>query len=134
MTDLRSYRILCLIEQGMDLKEAEALVALLFKVPAATAKRLVNGAVARYSVEVQAAVRKIIVELLETASWDDESKRWEVSIPTTFVRERIMDALDRIALPTPVSAQRGPIWKFADETLQALRREFGLPEAPHEES
>lgn len=134
MADLRSFRILCLLEQGMTLAEAEDLVALLFKVPASTAKRMVNTAVARYFVELQAALKKIILELLESAKWDQESKRWEVSIPTTFVRERILEGLGRVDLPTPVPAQRGPVWKFADETFQALRREFGLPETSREDA
>jgi hypothetical protein len=134
MADLSSFRIFCLLEQVMDLSEAEALVALLFKVPASSAKRMVNKAVARYSVELQAALKKIIVELLENATWNKESKRWEVSIPTTFVRERILEGLGRIELPTPVPAQRGPVWKFADETFQALRREFGLPETSRDDA
>jgi hypothetical protein len=37
----------------MSLSEAETLVAAIFKVPSATAKRMVNSADARYSIELQ---------------------------------------------------------------------------------
>lgn len=125
IADLRSYRIFCLIEQGLGLDDAEGLVAAIFKVPPATAKRLVSSAVARYKVDLEDRVVERIVSLLDEATWT-EDKRWEVQIPSTFVRDRIAETLSRVALPDPQSAQRGPIWKFADETYQALRKESGL--------
>jgi len=126
MADLRALRIFCLISQGLDLAEAESYVGALFKVPALAAKRLVNSAVARYKVELQSSVTALIARLLDAAEWQASPPRWLVSIPTTFVRERILETLGQLALPDPSPAQRGPVWSFPDETYQALRKALGL--------
>jgi len=130
MADLRAFRIFCLLQEGMTLGEAEVLVAAIFKVPSATAKRFVNAAVARYSVELSEGVMKVIQDSLEDADWDENKGRWEVRIASTFVRERMLDVLGRIDLPDPSPAQRGPVWHFADETYQALREAVGLEAKP----
>ncbi len=136
IADLRALRIYCLISTGLSLVDAEAYASALFKVPSATAKRLVNGAVARYKVELQARVTDLVARLLEEAEWQAASSggRWSVTIPTTFIRERITDALEQITLPDPVPAQRGPVWSFADESYQALREEFSLDPRPKPKS
>lgn len=126
LAELHAYRIFYLLQQGMDLSESEALVAAIFKVPSNSAKRMVNAAVARFAVELQEGLAEVIVQLLEEASWVEARRRWEVRIPSTFVKERILDVIGRLPLPNPESAQRGPIWHFSDETYQALRAEFGL--------
>jgi hypothetical protein len=132
VADLRAHRIFCLVQEGMTLAEAEALVAAIFKVPSATAKRFVNNAVARYAVELSEGLHGALTETLEDASWDPEHNRWNVRIGSTFVRERLLDILGRLDLPDPVSAQRGPVWRFADETYQAVRMAMGLEAKPHE--
>lgn len=132
VADLRGYRIFCLLQEGMTLAEAEALVAAIFKVPSATAKRFVSGAVARYSIELSEGLHGALTGTLEAASWDAEHDRWNVRIGSTFVREKLLDILGRLDLPDPVSAQRGPVWRFADETYQAVREAMGLEPKPHE--
>jgi hypothetical protein len=67
--ETRSYRIFMMLQQGMGLSEVESLVAAIFKVPMATAKRIVNAAVARYSVELDEGLGSAIRESLETATW-----------------------------------------------------------------
>jgi hypothetical protein len=124
--DLRLFRIFCMVKEGMGLGEAEGLVAALFKVPSPTAKRWVNAAVARYRVEIDAAVRTTVTDLLEAASWNPEAEKWDVRMPSVFIRERIADTLEQLDLPDPVPAQRGSLWRFPNETYQALRRSFGL--------
>lgn len=126
--DVKAFRIFCLIEAGMTLEEAEAVVAAVFKVPSSTAKRLVNAAVARYLVDLRAQVDSTIAALLEDAVWVD--KRWDVRIPSTFVRDRITDVLAEIDQPDPEPARRGSVWRFPDETYQAVRDRFGLPQRP----
>jgi hypothetical protein len=130
IADLRAFRIYCLVESGMTLDEAEAVVAALFKVPSSTAKRWVNGAVARYLVELQAQVGDTIRGLLADGGWDTEAARWKVRVPSVFVRDRIADVLAGLDVPEPEPARRGSIWRFADETFQALRVEFSLEEQP----
>lgn len=131
IADLRAFRIFCMLQEGMTLIEAEALVAAIFKVPSATAKRFVSTAVARYSVELSEGLHGAVVEVLDDATWDDERSRWDVRIPSTFVRDKVLDILSRLDLPDPVSAQRGPVWRFADETYQALRNAMALkPKKP----
>jgi hypothetical protein len=114
----------------MTLADAEALVASIFKVPSSTAKRYVSEAVARFKVELHEGVTAEVVRLLEHASWDTAGARWEVQVSSMFVRDRILDALARSPLPDPVRAQRGPVWTFADETYQELRRQFGHEPKP----
>jgi hypothetical protein len=130
ITDLKHYRIYMLLHQGLTLDEAERVVAALFKVTGTAARRLVGNAIARYSVELRDALERALVELLEAATWNPEVDRWEVRIPSAFVRERVRDVLSQLPLPDPVPAQRGPLWRYADETYQALRMHFGLAARP----
>lgn len=126
IADLKMFRIFCMLQEGMGLSEAEGLVAAVFKVPSPTAKRWVNAAVARYRVEIDAKVRETVTGLLEDAPWNAEAVRWDVRVPTVFIREKITDAVEQLDLPDPTSAQRGSVWGFPDETYQALRGRFGL--------
>lgn len=129
LSDARAFRILNLLQQGMSLSDAESLVAAIFKVPLATAKRIVNAAVARYAVELQQGLSGTIAEVLDAASWDKEHKRWDIRIPPTFIRERILEAAARLPFPDATRAA-GTIWRFPDETYQAVRKEFGLAAKP----
>jgi hypothetical protein len=130
LADERAFRIFSLLEQGLSLSDAEAIVAAIFKVPSATAKRMVNSAVARYSIELQQGLSGTIGEVLDKAEWDTDSKRWEIRIPPTFIRERILEVAARLPVPDP-SRSAGSLWRFPNETYQAVRREFGLAERPH---
>jgi hypothetical protein len=81
LAEARAFRIFNLLQQGMSLSDAESLVAAIFKVPLATAKRMVNAAVARYAVELQRGLSGTIGEVLDAATWDEERKRWDIRIP-----------------------------------------------------
>jgi hypothetical protein len=129
LADERAFRIFSLLEQGLSLSDAEAVVAAIFKVPSATAKRMVNSAVARYSIELQKGLSGTIGAVLDGAKWDKDHERWEIRIPPTFIRERILEAAARLPVPDPGRAA-GSLWRFPDETYQAVRREFGLAERP----
>jgi hypothetical protein len=128
MPDLRSFRIFCLLQEGMALADAEGLVGSLFKVPPATAKRMVNGAVARYAIELDGRLADNVASLLDGANWRDG--RWEMRMPSTFDRERVWEVVNRLDVPNPAQTERGALWKLADETYQAIRRELGLEERP----
>lgn len=128
MPDLSRFRIYCFLQEGMGMSEAESLVAAVFKVPSPTAKRLVNAAVARYKVELDARVRETVIELLDGAVWNED--HWDVRMPSVFVRERIADLLASMDETAPTPAQRGSIWRFPNETYQALRTRFGLSARP----
>jgi hypothetical protein len=130
MSDLRSYRIYCLVRQGMALAEAESLVAHLFKVPVASAKGMVSRATARYAVELNAAMNEEASAMLDSARWNAESERWEVAMPTAFIRERLLEILSRSDLPDPKPAHRGSVWQFPDETYQWAREGLGLKARP----
>lgn len=126
LADARAFRIYNMLEQGMSLSDAESLVAAIFKVPTATAKRLVNSAVSRYAVELQQGLSGSIAAVLDAATWDKEHDRWEIRMPTTFIRERILEVAARQPVPDP-SRAAGSLWRFPDETYQAIREEFELP-------
>lgn len=133
MADLRSYRIFCLVRQGVHLAQAEVLVANLFKVPPTTARRLVNSAVARYAVELDESLDEEVSRTLDVAAWNTEADRWELAMPTVFLRDRILDVLSRSEQPDPSPAHRGAVWQFPDETFAWLRGELGLEPMTHDE-
>jgi hypothetical protein len=126
IADLKLFRIFCMLQEGMGLGEAERFVGAVFKVPSSTAKRWVNASIARYRVELDSKVVESVTELLEAASWNSEATRWDVRMPSLFIRERISGVLEGMDQPDPTSAQRGPVWGFPNETYQALRGQFGL--------
>jgi hypothetical protein len=125
LADERAFRIFNLLQQGLSLSDAEGVVAAIFKLPSATAKRMVNSAVARYAVELQYGVSGTIGEVLDAATWDKDRERWEIRVPPTFIRERILEVAARLPVPDP-SRVAGSLWRFPDETYQAVRNEFGL--------
>lgn len=129
LADARAFRIFNLLQQGMSLSDAESLVAAIFKVPSATAKRMVNSAVARYSIELGQGLSGTISEVLEGATWDEGRERWEIRMPPTFIRERVLEVAARLTVPDPGRAA-GSLWRFPNETYQAVRNEFGLPPIP----
>jgi hypothetical protein len=125
----RAFRIFSLLQQGLSLFEAEVLIAAIFKVPSATAKRMVSSAVARYAVELQEGLSGTIDAVLDGADWNKDQGRWEIRVPPTFVRERILEVAASVPFPDP-SRAAGSLWRFPDETYQAVRKAFGLPEKP----
>lgn len=129
IADQRAYRIYCLLEAGMTLEEAEAIVAAIFGVESRRAKTMVNGAVARYRVELRGKVGEAITVLLDEAEWDKDGN-WVMRLPSLFVRDRVADELEALDVPDPVPARRGTLWKMSNETYQALRSAFDLPENP----
>jgi len=128
MADLRLYRIYCLLAAGLTLKEAETAVHTLFKVPPGSARRLIENAIARYDVALHDGVYGRIAELLDSAVWKEE--RWEVELPAGFARDSVLEEAGRIELADPERAGRGTIWRFPNETYQAVRGVFGLKSRP----
>ena len=126
MADLRSFRIFCLLRQGVSMSDAETVVAALFKVTPPTARRLVREAVARYSVELDEDVRGEVVAALEDATWDKEETRWQIRLRSGLTRDRVVEVLSRMDLPEPIAPPRGSTWRVADEAFQKVREEFGL--------
>lgn len=126
VSDLRAFRVLCLIEAGMELSEVESLGAAIFKLTPSAARRLVNSAVARYRVELDTRLVEHIGGALEAAQWDREDERWLVMLDSPTVRARVFDYLGRTDLPDATRVPRGPLWRFPDETFQAVRAHFGL--------
>lgn len=126
MGDLRSFRIFCLLRQGVSMADAEAVVAALFKVTPPTARRLVREALARYSVELDDDVRGEVVAALESAAWDKEDDRWLIRLRSGLTRDRVNEVLNGMDLPEAIAPPRGAIWRLANEAFQEVRREFGL--------
>jgi len=81
------------------------------------------------SVELQQGLSGTIGEVLDGATWDKEHSRWDIRMPPTFIRERILEVAARLPVPDPGRAA-GSLWRFPDETYQAVRKEFGLPTKP----
>jgi len=123
-SDLRLYRIFRLLAGGLSLEEAEVLLPSLFKVTPTSARRLVETVVARYEVELKEGVVQRVVELLNTAAW--EETRWAVRLPTGIVQRAVLEKVARLNTADPERAGRGQIWRFPDETYQGIREAYGL--------
>jgi hypothetical protein len=133
ITDLRLFRLYCLIGAGMSLKQAERLVPILFKVPARSGRGFVERALARYDVELDDRLRDRVRELIKAATWNKSQERWEIELPPGLIVSKVMDAaLDaEPSVPDPVPAQRGRVWRFADETYRAICGVFGAAPQEH---
>ena len=127
-SDLRLYRIYRLLAGGLSLKEAEVLLPSLFKVTPASARRLIETAVARYEVELKDGVVERVVELLNVAVW--EETRWAVQLPTGIAQRAVLEKVERLNTADPERAGRGQIWRFPDETYQGIREAYGLKRRP----
>jgi hypothetical protein len=125
MTDLRMFRVYCLLTAGMSMDEAEKLIALLFKVSPASARRIASATFARYSVELTANIESAIQAVLNRADWDKSAKRWKASLPPGYVHDRVLDLCASSALPDPAK-RYGAVWNFPDETYAWLRQQVRL--------
>ena len=119
------YRIYRLMANGIGADEAEAVVANLFGIRKRPAQGLVAKTLAKYKLDLDAELKKKVASLLETAIWKKD--RWEIELPPGVLQGTILAAADETTLPDPERAGRGKVWKFPDETYQAIRASFGLP-------
>jgi hypothetical protein len=126
--EARLYRIFLLIRAGVSLREAQTVVAATFKETPGRARGMVEAAIARYDVELRGPVDARVTEVLEDAAWVDS--RWEVELPGGFVRDRVLEIASDTTHADPERAGRGIIYKFPDETYQAVRAELGLSPRP----
>lgn len=126
--EARLFRIYQLLRAGVTLAEAQAIVAAVFKETPGRARALVESAIARYDVELRAPVDARVQEVLESATWLEA--RWEVELPTGFVRDRVLEAAAETSHADPSRAGRGAVYQFPDETYQAVRLAFQLQKRP----
>lgn len=122
--EARIYRVFLMLQAGVALNEAPAIVAAIFKETPVRARGLVQAAIARYDVELRASVDTRVADVLKKATWNEG--RWDVELPVGFVRDRILDFAGATPLADPTRAGRGVVYQFPDETYQAVRQEFGL--------
>jgi hypothetical protein len=125
MREARMFRVYQLLKAGVTLVEAQAIVAAVFKETPGRARGLVESAIARYDVELRESVDARVQGVLDAASWQDP--RWEVELPTGFVRDRVLEAAAETSLADPSRAGRGAVYQFPDETYQAVRLVFQMP-------
>ncbi|MCA1702285.1 MAG: hypothetical protein LC808_03035 [Actinobacteria bacterium] len=124
LREARLYRVFLLLQAGVTLSEAQALVAAIFKETPGRARGLVESAIARYDVELRTSVDARVSEVLNDAAWEED--RWEVELPVGFVRDRVLDVAAETPLADPTRAGRGAVYRFPDETYQAVRKQIGL--------
>jgi hypothetical protein len=122
--DARLYRIYQLLEAGITLAEAQAVVAAIFKETPRRARGLVEAAIARYDIELRESVDRRVAEVLDNGVWRED--RWLVELPIGFVRDRLLGVADDTTLADVTRAGRGSVYRFPDETYQAVRKQFGL--------
>lgn len=122
--EAKLYRVFLLLQAGVRLTEAQSLVAAIFKETPGRARGMVEAAIARYDVELRTSVDGRVSEVLDGARWQED--RWEVELPGGFVRDRVLDVAAELPLADPSRAGRGAVYRFPDETYQAVREQFGL--------
>lgn len=128
MSDLRSYRIYCLVRAGLPVADAYPLIAGIFQVNDATAKRYVDAALARYRVELEADVDTAVgVAFADDAPGEQYiDETWWIPVPDALI-PRVRQLIHEAGQPEITSARKGTIWKFPDESYQAVRSAVGLP-------
>ncbi|HUY25262.1 MAG TPA: hypothetical protein VMV09_08170 [Candidatus Saccharimonadales bacterium] len=130
MTDLRSYRISCLVAEDVAMGDIERVVAGLFKVPLRTARTMVSTAVARYKVDLDAHVFDVLKELVEQATCGRGEGTFQMRVPSELAHERLDNLIESLGVPGPRPSDIGTIYLFSDRTYQALRKAHGLPPRP----
>lgn len=118
------FRVFCLIDAGLKAKNSEDVVAALFKIPAATARRLIENAFARYSIELRATVVTEVGSKLNEAT-PIANKKWRLVLPAGFVRDAVLTTCSASDKPNPTNP-KGSVYEFSDETFALARQAFGL--------
>jgi hypothetical protein len=124
ISDLRHFRIYCLLASGLNLSQAEALVPRLFKVPAGSARRHVEATLARYDVELQDRVHARVRDVLDAARWRDDA--WAIELPAGSVRDTVLAVTDELTVADPHRIGMGRLWSFPRETYAAVCKHFGI--------
>jgi hypothetical protein len=129
LTETKKLRTLCLLLacQG-DIGVATRLVKRLYGVTDPQAQNLIAAATARFPVESREAVNRSIQERLEAAEYKND--RWYVRLQRGPVLESVLERTAAGQLPDPERAGMGDVWRFADETYQQVRKDFGLQPRP----
>ena len=130
MTDLRSFRISCLVAEDVGMADIERVVAGLFKVPIRSARTMVSTAIARYKVNLDAHVFTVLMELLKQATCDRAEGWFRMRVPSDLAHERLDSLIETLSVPGPRPSDIGTIYLFQDRTYQALRKSHGLPPQP----
>lgn len=129
MTDLRSSRVRALLLEGVEVEDVETIVAILFKVPLASAKRIVETAIARFDIDLNDSLERSAKKALEDAEWDDEG--WKVTIHSTAVKKWLQNELATSGQPPIKQSGLTSVWTFPDGTYQHSRKHVGLPRRKH---
>jgi hypothetical protein len=108
--------------------DAYALVAGIFQVNDGTAKRYVDAALARYRVELEAEVDAAIrVAFADDAPGEEViDDTWSLVVPDALM-PRVRQLIHEAGQPEATSTRKGSVWKFPDESYQAVRKAVGLP-------
>jgi len=126
--DAQLYRVYRLMANGIAANEAESVVANLFGIRLRPAQGLVAKTLAKYKLDLDAELKKMVGAVLDTATW--KKTRWEMELPPGVIQDTVLAAADATTLPDPERAGRGRVWKFPDETYHSIRTSFGLPKRP----
>ncbi|WP_166133927.1 hypothetical protein [Nocardioides ochotonae] len=128
MSELRMFRVACLVNAGLPIDKVEQLVASLFKLTPAGARRIVAASFARYPVELRGSADGAVKEQLGRAALTADEE-WEVRLPPGFVRDRVLSMCRESDQPDP-KPKYGAIWLLPQETFVWLRAQLGMPQPP----
>lgn len=102
MSDLRQFRVYCLLLSGLQQGEAIQVVEDLFQIEPVVAKNLVNKTLARYRVELREGWFPTLGDLMVGAKWQDN--RWVFS-PSAFLAERLKELVQELGVILPTTIQ-----------------------------
>ncbi|WP_328639533.1 hypothetical protein [Streptomyces canus] len=121
IVDQRQHRVKELILGGIDFKEAEIVVAALFKIPPSSAKRLIETTVARFDTELMGELIKAATKVLRSVRpTSGKDKGWRVVLPSALIKKWLQEELVRANELMPRSSERGSVWILPNDSYRYL--------------
>ncbi len=124
--DLRSKRIVCLLQSGLSLPHAERVVSRLFRVPLASARRFMSVAAARYPAEFADLVKQAANGQLANPFFHSESGQWHVELRPGPVRDFVTESIRDAGQAVPRATGGGYYVALSTLALNAARSAVGL--------
>lgn len=123
-TDMRRFKVYCLIKAGLDMGRLESVVAAVFKITPRQARGVVDSALAKYSSRLAGEVTKQISAALDAAKPGDHDDLW-VTLNSNFVEQRLMEFLSGKDVDAPTKLTVGRRWSFGFPAFNLAAEEFG---------
>ncbi|WP_411133015.1 hypothetical protein [Streptomyces sp. C10] len=121
LTEQRQHRVKSLLISGITIREAEVVVAAIFKIPPSSSRRLIEATAARFDVELLDHILASAREALDGAFFDNgKPQAWEITVPSTLIRKWLQEEANKGNQPPPRPSEKGAVWLLPDDTYRHL--------------